>query len=297
MFVLGKHPGGLNTNCLAYSPQGRLLASAKDGVKLWDLHDRREVRHLPTIGDASSVAFAPDGRLIVAHGGGNAPVQVLDPASGEVLEQFTCNWCKTQCAFFSAAGRDLVCGGHSHGAGGGKIGRIIRWNLKTGRRRRPLLGPEEDVGFAAFSPDGRRLAAGGDTGGAWVWELSKRQRLATFKCRSGWRVVAYSPDGRTLAITATRNVELYDPETLKRRRVLRGHRSMVWGIAFCPDGRLLSCGGDGTVRLWGPGTFKELACLDWQVGSINNVAVAPDGLTAAAGSSFGDIVIWDLDEV
>ncbi len=295
MFVLGKHPGGLNTNCLAYSPRGRYLASARSGVRLWDLHQRRQVRELPTIGDASSVSFAPDGRLVVCNGGHSAPVQVYDPDSGDLLREFPYRWCKAQCAHFSADGQTLLCGGHSHTAGGGKVGRIIRWNSQTGRQRRALLGPEEDVGFVSLSPDGRRLAAGGDQGSAWVWDLASRQTVATFQGKSGWRVVAYSPDGRTLAITARNSVELYDAQGLKRRRVLRGHRGMVWGIAFLPDGRLLSCGGDGTVRVWDTVTFQERACLDWGVGSINNVAVAPDGLTAAAGSSAGDLVVWDLD--
>jgi WD40 repeat protein len=261
------------------------------------------VRQIPTVGEASSVAFAPDGQLVVANGGRRAPVQVFDPQTGRVLAEFPCSWCKAQCALFSADGQTLLCGGHDHprgpGAGWGKIGRILRWNLKTGRQRRALVGPEHDVGFACLSPDGRHLASGGDDGTALLWDLATRKALTTFRYRSGgWRVVAFSPDGDTLAITAGSGVELWDPRTLKRRRVLRGHRGTAFGVAFTPDGRLLLSGGaDGTVRLWDPATGKERARLDWGIGPVNNVAVAPDGMTAAAGSEEGRIVVWDLDVV
>jgi WD40 repeat protein len=296
MFVLGKHPGGLNTNCLAYSPLGRLVASAKDNVLVWDVQERQEVREIIVRGSPGSVTFAADGRLVVASSG-IAPVQIYEPETGHLLREFPYySWCRAQCALFSNDGEALICGGHSHADGGDKLGRILRWNMKTGRQRWPLLGPVEDIGFAAFSPDGGRLAAGGEKGTAWLWDLKTRHTLATFPSRySSWRVVAFSPNGRTLAITGGRTVELWDAQTFEQRRILRGHRNTVNGIAFSPDGRLLSGGADGTVRVWDPATGQEQACLDWQIGSVNNVAVAPDGLTAAAGAREGAIVVWDLE--
>jgi WD40 repeat protein len=262
-------------------------------VKLWDLRRRREACQIAA-NDTSSVGFAPDGRLIVT-GGSRDAVQLFDPATGRLLRRFSYRWCRAQCALFAADGETLLCGGHIH-TSEGKVGRVLRWNLKTGRHRRPLLGVKEDVGFISFSPDGRHLATGGDEGTAWLWDLKTGRVLATFKCRAKcWRVVAFSPDGHTLAVTAGSAVELWDPQTLKKRRLLRGHKGTVWGICFTPDGRLVSCGRDGTVRVWDVTAARERACFDWEIGPVNNVAVAPDGLTAAAGSCRGDIVIWDVD--
>jgi WD40 repeat protein len=107
--------------------------------------------------------------------------------------------------------------------------------------------------------------------------------------------VAFSPDGRTLAATAGRTIEAFDVAKRQRRRILRGHKVTVWGIAFAGDGRLLSASGDGTVRLWDVGSGRQLAVFDWEYGPVNNVCVSPDRMTAAAGTSAGRIVVWDLD--
>jgi WD40 repeat protein len=305
MFVLGKHTGGQNTNCLAYSPRGHLLASARHGVKLWDLRSRRELREIPSIGEVSSVTFAADNRLVVANGGRRAPVQIFDPVKGKLLEELG-GTCKTQVALFSPDGGTLACGGHDHTRRRTTY-EVLRWNMapRSGgkptplkrHRRWSLVGHEREIGFIAFSPDGKRLASGSIDGKAILWDLKSRTPLARFDYRSGWRIVAFSPDGRTLAITAGKNIELWDANTFKRRRpLLRGHRQIVHAIAFTPDARtLLSGGGDGTVRLWDMASSKERACFDWGIGAIHNVAVAPDGLTAAAGSTEGDIVVWDLE--
>jgi WD40 repeat protein len=51
-------------NSVAFSPDGRLLASGSGEIKLWDVATGREVRTLTSF--ASSVAFSPDGRLLAS---------------------------------------------------------------------------------------------------------------------------------------------------------------------------------------------------------------------------------------
>ncbi len=294
MFVLGTHKGGLNTNSLAYSPCGTMLASSGGVVRVWDLRERRQLREIEPEGDPGSVSFAPDGTLLVSSSG-EYPVQVFDPARGEVVRRFGHSWCRAQCAIASGDGKTLVCGGHHH-AGGGTVGRILIWPMTGGRGRPRLPDVPGDVGYAALSPDGRLLAAGSDERTAWVWDLKKREELATFTCRaSGWRIVAFAPDGRQLAVTAGSTIELFDAETWACERVLRGHKRTVYGVVYAADGRLVSCGQDGTVRVWDCLTGKASAALSWDMGPVNNVCVSPDGMTAAAGAKKGRIVVWDLD--
>ena len=40
---------------------------------------------------------------------------------------------------------------------------------------------------------------------------------------------------------------------------------------------------------------RARAAFNWGVGRLHSLAIAPDGMTAAAGGSKNEIVVWDLD--
>jgi hypothetical protein len=42
-------------------------------------------------------------------------------------------------------------------------------------------------------------------------------------------------------------------------------------------------------------TFQLMRTYDWEIGSLNNVAFSANGTLAAAGSTKGKAVVWDVD--
>jgi WD40 repeat protein len=82
---------GTGVRCVAFSPDGRLLAAAAGwDVKLWEVAGRR---HLHTLkghrGFVWAVAFSPDGRSLFS-GSEDQTVRTWDPSSGR--ERSTLDW-------------------------------------------------------------------------------------------------------------------------------------------------------------------------------------------------------------
>jgi WD40 repeat protein len=68
-------------------------------------------------------------------------------------------------------------------------------------------------------------------------------------------------------------VRLWDLETGKKNRSLKGHANWVTSVAWSPDGkRLASTSNDNSIKLWDPENAKEISTLRGHASEVLSVA-------------------------
>jgi WD40 repeat protein/serine/threonine protein kinase len=274
-----------NVRCVAVRPGGTQLAVAcgDQGIQIWDLAtgeantlERQPGEHY------IAVCFGHDGKQLVSLSTPNnngllssdCTMRVWDLDARKVVvpvEKVSGN--PFIVPELSPDGKLLVYSEYLKG--------VIRvFDTATGREAPCIKYRGGHVGQAAFSPDGKRLAACGD-GGIQLWDVATRQAVATWPSPSqiGF-FLAYSPDGKRLAVgTFEGPVELWDTATGQKAGTFNGHAGGVYVVAFSPDGtRLASAGLDGTVRLWDATGRRDTVTLSNCEASIYEL-LSPDGRT------------------
>ena len=78
----------------------------------------------------------------------------------------------------------------------GRPGNVGMWDTGTGQQLRTFVGPTQASTRVRFSPDGRRVAAGGFDGTAWVWDVGTGAAELTLAHPGRVNAVAFSAAGR-----------------------------------------------------------------------------------------------------
>jgi WD40 repeat protein len=159
---------------------------------------------------------------------------------------------------------------------------------------RPLFGHSGAVTAVAFSPNGDRVATGGDDGTARLWNATTGAAHATLTHGGGVNAVAFNGDGRIVATGGVDGtVRLWDTGTNRLLAKLTGHAS-VNAVAFSHDDTNIATGhSDGTARIWDASTRHSRATLTGHKGPVYAVAFGPTGRTLATGGDDNTTRLWD----
>jgi WD40 repeat protein len=150
-------PGGY-----AFSRDGKLLVTAGDAVRLWDVESGEQVRYLRMA--AEFVAFHPDGQTLIA-GGENAAV--FDLRTGAAIRQWRVG--RILALALSPDGKSLATA-----VGDG----ISLWDPSSGEKLAQLSGHASMVSALAFAPQGDLLASGSEDTTILFWDVQAAIRAA-----------------------------------------------------------------------------------------------------------------------
>lgn len=289
----GHHPdfGGPDiVDTLSFSPDGELLAiGGKIGLLI--AYDAQTGRRLHSesrahVGSLELLAFLPGGRSLVA-GYTYGLIRRVSVPEGE--EEFSVeNDVDGAIQLIASPDGKRIYSLQSGGFLG--INDADSGSLLTEESSRMILS-------AAYSPDGKLLAAGGSSGVIRIYSIPGGKLLRTLKAGGkGVAGLVFSPDGGMLASMGQDN----------RLRVwISSSDAPLWEAlvepwlhgeaVFTPDGHRILAGGGRFLDAWDAWSGEKIRRVGSHPDNINGLAISPDGRYAATTCADARIYVWDIE--
>jgi WD40 repeat protein len=280
--------------CLAYSPDGCLLASgtAEYGplngeLRLWEAGGGKELQCWDSeIPPLSQIRFLSDAKVLVGIGNIDGLVRVWDTTTGKELHQV--GGIRAAYSSFAPDGAVVALWGPQA---------VQLWDVAN-RRLIGELRPESSLpvfgmgaqGYKgvvltaqALSPGGQYLACAAPEGGI----------IHVFKVATG-----PPPRSQTGVWERGGGEEFHLPQGHVAQVGPQTWRESVTALDWSHDGKILaSGGGDGRVLLWDLATATVLLRCEGHEAGVRAMAFSSDDRTLVSGSDDRTALVWDLTGV
>ncbi|MBA4187439.1 MAG: hypothetical protein C0467_05405 [Planctomycetaceae bacterium] len=284
--------------------------SKAGGVKLFD----RTAGAVPEVwwkwrdDSCNSVAFSPDGKLLVAGFSGSSKIRVWSMATQKELN-FVASVFKGDASgnvvavAFSPDGKLLAA---SSDGWVSRPGRVRVWRVSDGSHLRDLTQqepgrPVQPIRGISFSPDGKTLAAAvkmapGSQPLIEVWDAESGNHVKTLLVTQATLgpCVAFARNEPLIAYTSQEDVQLARPLSFNPDKRLVTNNNEPAGIALSPDGTLLAISFSETIELIDTKTERLFPPLKGQGGQIYSLAFTANGKTLISGSQSKTVHEWSI---
>ncbi|MCW5970668.1 MAG: protein kinase [Blastocatellales bacterium] len=273
----------------AYSPARKLFfTSGTDRlIRIWDYETEREIASVPAhSSDVSRVETTLDGRwLHTSTDAGSTRVwkvdellrpDAIEPNAGRIFSVSVSPDGKT----VAAAAAD---------------GRVLLYDIESGKLLKHLAGHNGMVFCVEFSHDGKRIASSGEDSTARIWDAATGNELFRLNHEAQIHSVAFSPDGRFIATGSDDcSVRIWDAAAGSLLHAFSNQQSNIWSVAFDPASRIVAAGDiDGVLRAWNLESRNRILSFQAHRSAVWSIRFTRDGKRMLTGSMDHTARLWD----
>ncbi|HEY4034584.1 MAG TPA: protein kinase [Ktedonobacteraceae bacterium] len=293
-----------SVNAVAWSPDGKFIASASDDTFVQIFESATGTRRIIYKGhteEVAAVAWSPNGHFI-ASAGQDRTVQVWNAASGGTpVLIYKGHTDRVNSVSWSSNGYLLASGSDDKS--------VQVWQASSGDHTFTFLGHTAGVLCVGWQPDDSSVASGSWDGTLRDWATTQHgdhfkagDQIFKYDGHGNNEVyaLAWSPDSNFIVSAgADQTVQISNgddgtprlPFFTDHRR--KDHIDRVFAVSWSPDGTSIASGDeDGNVYVWRTAGRKTFFKYTGHKGAVNAVAWSPDGNFIASASADNTVHVW-----